>query len=188
MHRSEDLTDSFKSRPHAQGRRPLLRDFQPEGPAPGQTCAPAVSLKILSGEPAAVRGRVNVTVPTSKPFSTGPKATHRCRSLHPRARDPAGLHRRALRGGSGRDARRGQVGGQAESVNPLGARGTGHDHSCKDETAQTGPGGTNKIEFQRNGERYHSALGRPHSTIQSGAAQHRHRAPGQSRVTLGRVC
>ena len=108
--------------------------------------------------------------------------------LHARARHSAGLHRRALRGGPGRDARCHRAPRrQCRARQPAQPRGAGHRSL----------GAGRRIRHLRRARRQHRhrirpqpralrlpALG-PDGVQQSrgGAAEHRHRAPGQPRVS-----
>ena len=105
--------------------------------------------------------------------------------LHAGARDHAGLHRRALRGGPRRHARsREEARWRSAADQPAEPRRAGHrPFRCRSTTtaASGALAANNEIEFERNGERYAlPALG-PDGVpqLQGRAAQHRHRPPGE---------
>ena len=77
--------------------------------------------------------------------------------LQPQPRAPAGFHRRARRGGSGRHARRrARLGGKAAAINPIQPAELVIDHSVQvDEFGTAKALDINaEMEFQRNQERY----------------------------------
>ncbi len=113
----------------------------------------------------------------------GGGARHRDR-LHARARGAAGLHRRALRGGPGGDARRGRAAGRAagadQSADPVraGDRPLGPGRRVRP-PGRAGPQRQDRVRAQQGALRL-PALGPERLPgLQGGPAQHRHRPPGE---------
>ena len=126
----------------------------------GQGRAAAVFAEDPAGEPAALRRRRQRHARRHRRGAQLGRQGHALlrNRLHAGARDHAGLHRRALRGGPGRHARgRAETRWRSAADQSAESRGAGH--------RSLGAGGrlrqrasslatNNKIEFERNGERY----------------------------------
>ena len=154
------MRDSFKTRTDAGGRQPVLRDLQPPG-APGpRPRPPALLAQDPAREPAALRGRRERHARGHRGAAQvgrqgGPEPRDR---VHARARDHAGLHRRAghrrpRRHARGDDPpRRQPAGDQPARARPNWSSTT----RCRStSTARpTRSRKNNAIEFARNGERY----------------------------------
>ena len=117
-------------------------------------------------------------------------AGHRDR-VHARPRGAAGLHRRALRGRPRRDARRGDAAGRQpgpdQSADPVraGDRPLGAGRRVRP-SGRARPQRQDRVRAQQ-GALQLPALG-PEGVpqLQGGAAQHRHRAPGEPRASRAR--
>ena len=184
------MTDSFKARTTLRSGGKDLRHLELRGAARRQARAPALLAEDPAREPAALRRRHQRHARGHRGAARlGPEGRALLRNLvHARARDHAGLHRRALRRRPRRHARSRSRSSAAirSKINPLDPGRAGH--------RSLGAGGrirhaqaladNNRIEFERNGERY--AFLRWGQTrvpqLQGRAAEHRHRAPGEPRV------
>ncbi len=154
------MTDSFKARTtlNVNGKPHTIWSF---ATLPAEKVARLpYSLKILLENLLRFEDGVNVTQPGHRGAAgLGRQGRAQLRNLlHAGARDHAGLHRRALRGGPRRHARSHRAVSAAipEKVNPLAPAELVIDHSVQvDEygTAQA-LADNNRIEFERNGERY----------------------------------
>ena len=128
------MTDSFKTRSTLQVAGANYQIFNIAALGAERVARLPYSLKILLENLLRFEDGVNVTrADIEALLNWDPKAQPDPRDLlHARARDPAGLHRRALRGRPGRDARSHQrLGGDAEQVNPLAPAELVIDHSVQ---------------------------------------------------------
>ncbi len=181
--------ERFVLHPQPAGRRRQdLRLLQPSQAGPAlRYLPPALFDEDPAGEPAPARGRRRHRRP--RPHRSGGSLAAQRRAgyrncLHARARGPAGLHRRAVRGRPGRHARcGGQAGRQARADQSADPLRTGHRPlgagRCVRQARRPGPQRQDRIPAQPGTLRLPALGPEGLRQLQGGAAQHRHRPPGE---------
>jgi len=172
--------------PRGQRQGLYLRQPDQAGPAVRPRAA-ALCDEDPAGEPAPARGwrdhRRSRAHRGGRELGSASRAGHRDR-LHAGARGPAGLHRRALRGRPGGDARRGHPAGRDrqpdQSADPVRACHRPLDPGRRVRSRRrAGPQRQDRVRTQCGALRLPALGAEGVRQLQGGAAEHRNRAPGE---------